>query len=136
MNTDIAKNPAPRRARASTRPEFEAGAAVSGSLSRGLQVLDVLRQARGFLSLSDIAAETGLDASTAHRLVQVLTENGYAVRDDIQKCYLPGPRALSPLSLFHPLTQLRMTFKNVTCQARARCRRCRCFIRSRSCGAK
>ena len=67
----------------------------------------MLRQANGYLSLSDIAAETGLDASTAHRLVQTLTENGYAVRDDVQKRYLPGPRALSPLSLFHPLTQLR-----------------------------
>lgn len=78
-----------------------------GSLSRGLQVLEVLRQATGYLSLSDLAAETGLDSSTVHRLIQALTENGYAVRDDMQKRYLPGPRALSPLSLFHPLTQLR-----------------------------
>lgn len=59
------------------------------------------------MSLSDIAAETGLDASTAHRLLQTLVEQGYAVREEIQKRYLPGPLALSPLSLFHPLTQLR-----------------------------
>ncbi|OOG53218.1 hypothetical protein B0E49_12235 [Polaromonas sp. C04] len=107
MNTITMKKPVASRARASARPERDDGAAVIGSLSRGLQVLDVLRQANGYLSLSDIAAETGLDASTAHRLVQTLTENGYAVRDDVQKRYLPGPRALSPLSLFHPLTQLR-----------------------------
>jgi DNA-binding IclR family transcriptional regulator len=107
MNTATMKKPAASRARASARPERDDGAAVIGSLSRGLQVLDVLRQANGYLSLSDIAAETGLDASTVHRLVQTLTENGYAVRDDVQKRYLPGPRALSPLSLFHPLTQLR-----------------------------
>jgi IclR family transcriptional regulator, acetate operon repressor len=85
----------------------EDGAAVTGSLSRGLQVLEVLRHANGYLSLSDIAAETGLDASTVHRLLQALTENGYAARDDVQKRYLPGPRALSPLSLFHPVTLLR-----------------------------
>lgn len=107
MNTTTTKKSAPSRARASARPERDDGAAVSGSLSRGLQVLDVLRQANGYLALSDIAAETGFDASTTHRLLQTLAENGYAVRDDIQKRYLPGPRALSPLSLFHPLTQLR-----------------------------
>lgn len=84
----------------------DAGASV-GSLSRGLLILDVLRQAQGFLALSDIAAEAGLDASTTHRLLQVLTETGYAVRDDAQKRYLPGPRAMAPLSLFHPLSQLR-----------------------------
>lgn len=92
-----------RKRRASTR-EASSGA---GALSRGLQVLDVLYQAGGYLSLSEIATETELDPSTAHRLLQVLTDAGYAVRDDAQKRYLPGPRALSPLSLFHPLTQLR-----------------------------
>jgi IclR family acetate operon transcriptional repressor len=90
-----------------TRFPRDDGTAVTGSLSRGLQVLEVLRHANGYLSLSDIAAETGLDASTVHRLLQALTENGYAARDDVQKRYLPGPRALSPLSLFHPVTLLR-----------------------------
>ncbi len=85
----------------------EGASAVTGSLSRGLQVLEVLRHTTGYLSLSDIAAETGLDASTVHRLLQALTEYGYAARDDLQKRYLPGPRALSPLSLFHPVTLLR-----------------------------
>jgi IclR family transcriptional regulator, acetate operon repressor len=107
MNLSAPKKPAPGRLRASARVESDDGAVASGSLSRGLQILDVLRQANGYLSLSDIAAETGLDASTAHRLLQTLTDNGYAVRDEVQKRYLPGPRALSPLSLFHPITQLR-----------------------------
>jgi DNA-binding IclR family transcriptional regulator len=96
-----------RKRRGTPRAEREEGAAVTGSLSRGLQILDVLTQATGWLSLSDIVAETGLDASTVHRLLQALTESGYAARDEGQKRYLPGPRALSPLSLFHPLTQLR-----------------------------
>ncbi|AQV94087.1 IclR family transcriptional regulator [Cupriavidus necator] len=98
-------NQKPRRP--SLRAKGDEGAAVTGSLARGLQVLDVLTQANGYMTLSDIAAETGLDASTAHRLLQTLVEHGYAVREEIQKRYLPGPLALSPLSLFHPLTQLR-----------------------------
>lgn len=89
------------------RKEAKDGTAVTSSLSRGLQVLDVLTQATGWLSLSDIVAETGLETSTVHRMLQALTDSGYAVRDEGQKRYLPGPRALSPLSLFHPLTQLR-----------------------------
>lgn len=80
---------------------------MTGSLSRGLLVVEVLRNTTGYLSLSDIAAETGLDSSTVYRLLQTLTESGYAARDDVQKRYLPGPRALSPLSLFHPVTLLR-----------------------------
>ncbi len=96
-----------KRGRPRAGQEKEDGAASVGSLSRGLLILDVLRQAQGFLALSDIAAEAGLDASTTHRLLQVLTETGYAVRDDAQKRYLPGPRALSPLTLFHPFEQLR-----------------------------
>jgi len=103
---DIDKAGGSEKKRPGTRSERDEGAAV-GSLSRGLQILDVLTQAPGWLSLSDIAAETGLDASTAHRLLQTLIETGHAVRDDALKRYLPGPRALSPLSLFHPLTQLR-----------------------------
>jgi IclR family transcriptional regulator, acetate operon repressor len=96
-----------RRTRAAGKAEREDPAAATGSLSRGLQIIDVLTQAAGFLSLSDVASETGLDASTAHRLLQTLTETGYAVRDNAQKRYLAGPRALSALSLFHPLTQVR-----------------------------
>lgn len=99
---------APRkRGRPCAGQERDDASASVGSLPRGLLILDVLRQAQGFLALSDIAAEAGLDASTTHRLLQVLTETGYAVRDDAQTRYLPGPRAMAPLSLFHPLSQLR-----------------------------
>lgn len=79
----------------------------AGTLAKGLQILDALTQSNGYLSLTEVATETGLDPSTAHRLLQSLTDCGYAVRDEGQKRYLAGPRALSPLSLFHPLTQLR-----------------------------
>lgn len=59
-------------------------------------ILDVLRQAQGFLALSDIAAEAGLDASTTHRLLQVLTETGYKWCVTMHKsAYLPGPRVVA-----------------------------------------
>ncbi|WP_151446117.1 IclR family transcriptional regulator [Lacisediminimonas profundi] len=94
------------------RTSREDGGAV-GSLSRGLILLDVLTRASAPLTLSELAAEAGLDVSTAHRLLQILLEQGYAVRDDSTKRYLPGPRALSPLSLFHPITQLKNEARSV-----------------------
>lgn len=107
VNKAAQEAPLRKRGRPRAGQERDDGAASVGSLSRGLLILDVLRQAQGFMALSDISIEAGLDASTTHRLLQVLTETGYVVRDDAQKRYLPGPRALSPLSLFHPLLQLR-----------------------------
>jgi IclR family acetate operon transcriptional repressor len=106
LTLDISANSTEPSRKRGRPARAEEGAAV-GSLSRGLQILDALVQAPGWLSLSDISAETGLDASTAYRLLQTLVETGYAVRDEGLKRYLPGPRALSPVSLFHPLTQVR-----------------------------
>ncbi|NDZ12761.1 IclR family transcriptional regulator [Variovorax sp. WS11] len=81
--------------------------AAVGSLSRGLQIVDVLTSAQNCLTLSEVAAQTGLDTSTTLRLLHSLSERGYVVRDDSKKRYLAGPRALSPLPLFHPLTTFR-----------------------------
>jgi len=98
-----------RRTRASKGDE----SAAIGSLSRGMQVVDVLTSAQGLLTLSEIAALTNLDSSTTLRLLHTLIELGYAVRDDATKRYLAGPRALSPLSLFHPLTVFRREAEQV-----------------------
>lgn len=87
--------------------------AAVGSLSRGLQIVDVLTSAQGCLTLSEVAALTGLDASTTLRLLHSLSERGYVVRDDAAKRYMAGPRALSPLSLFHPLTLFRREVEQV-----------------------
>lgn len=87
--------------------------AAIGSLSRGLQIVDVLTSAQGCLTLSEVAALTGLDASTTLRLLHSLSERGYVVRDDSAKRYMAGPRALSPLSLFHPLTVFRREAEQV-----------------------
>lgn len=104
------KEPAPpRKAKSSNDDE----PAAVGSLSRGLQIVDVLTSAQGCLTLSEVAALTGLDASTTLRLLHSLSERGYVVREESAKRYMAGPRALSPLSLFHPLTLFRREAEQV-----------------------
>lgn len=98
-----------RRARISNNEEPTA----VGSLSRGLQIVDVLTSAQNSLTLSEVAAIAGLDASTALRLLHSLSERGYVVREESNKRYMAGPRALSPLSLFHPLTLFRQEAEQV-----------------------
>lgn len=106
--TKESKVPPSRR----TRSNGEEGGAV-GSLSRGLQIIDVLTSAQSCLTLSEVALQTGLDTSTTLRLLHSLGERGYVVRDESSKRYLAGPRALSPLPLFHPLTMFRREAEQV-----------------------
>ena len=51
------------------------------SIDRVLDIIERLSAAPLGLSLSDLAAATGLHISTAHRLVNVLAERGYAQKD-------------------------------------------------------
>lgn len=51
------------------------------SIDRVLDIVETLSAAPLGLSLSDLAAATGLHISTAHRLVNVLAERGYAKKD-------------------------------------------------------
>lgn len=51
------------------------------SIDRVLEILETLSTAPLGMSLSDLAATTGLHISTTHRLVNVLTEHGYALKD-------------------------------------------------------
>lgn len=98
------------RGRSASSRKLTAGredSAAVGSLSRGLHIVEVLTSAQNCLTLSEVAAQTGLDTSTTLRLLQTLSEQGYVVRDDSNKRYLAGARALSPLPLFHPLTSFR-----------------------------
>lgn len=84
----------------------ESSAAI-GSLSRGLEIIEVLIEAQTCLTLSDVASQAGLDTSTVLRLLNTLIDRGYAVRDEGTKRYLAGPRALAPAPLFHPIVALR-----------------------------
>lgn len=78
-----------------------------GSLSRGLRIVEAVIDSPAPLGLSDIAAASALDNATAHRLLKVLIEHGYVVRDEGTKRYMPGPRGLCPLEPFHPLHELK-----------------------------
>jgi DNA-binding IclR family transcriptional regulator len=61
----------------------------SQAVERALLVLDHFEGGRA-LALSDLAAESGLPLSTAHRILQALRRSGYLVRrDDV---YRVGPR--------------------------------------------
>jgi IclR family acetate operon transcriptional repressor len=88
-------------------------AATVGSLSRGLQIVEALVSAQSCLTLSEVAAQTGLDTSTTLRLLHSLAERGYVVRDGSNKRYLAGPRALSPTPLFHPIKTFRREAEQV-----------------------
>ena len=87
--------------------EPDAEAVNRGSLERGLAILRVLSEAQQPLSLTAIAEATGTDPSTVHRVLKVLVKQDYAIRDSSAKRYLPGAALLYPVSLFHPLQELR-----------------------------
>lgn len=51
------------------------------SVDRVLDILEILSSAPFGMSLSDLAAASGLHVSTAHRLVNVLVDRGYALKE-------------------------------------------------------
>jgi DNA-binding IclR family transcriptional regulator len=77
------------------------------SVKRSLQLLDAIAERRT-ATLSDLAADTGLTPSTAHRLLATLAESGYIARD-AQQHFRLGPRmlALAETLTGHPLADLR-----------------------------
>ena len=81
--------------------------ARSGTLLRGLAILDLLVPTAQPLALGDIASQVGLDQSTTLRLLRALEDNGRVIRSADGKRYLPSPSTLRPLPLLHPLEQLR-----------------------------
>lgn len=67
-------------------PERPQGAV--GSLDRGLQLLQVIRD-YGSLRVTDAAAQLGVSRSSAHRLLQTLVFRGFATQGD-DHVYYPG----------------------------------------------
>jgi len=76
----------------SSRPGAAGRQATSAGVHATLAVLDLLA-ARPQLGLSDIARELGLAKSTLHRVLAVLVERGWAVRDT-EGLFSLGIRAL------------------------------------------
>lgn len=62
------------------------------SVDRALDLLDTLASASGELTLSDIAARTGLNASTCHHLLATLARRGYVGQTPPRGGYFLGPR--------------------------------------------
>ena len=54
-------------------------------LGKGLDILDTLRGASVDLRLTDVAERTGLDMSTAFRMLCTLETHGYVLRDKVTK---------------------------------------------------
>lgn len=79
----------------------------SGSLSKGLSILNLLADASAPLAMTEITEALGLDNSTTYRLLQTLTEEGYVVRGAGSKQYVSGPRILAALPTQHPLNNFR-----------------------------
>ena len=86
------------------------GKEAKGSLTqleRAFDAIDALINASQPLKLTALSEVTRLDASGTLRLLKTLADLGYVIRDDARKSYLPGARALFPLSLYHPIQELR-----------------------------
>lgn len=58
-------------------------------LAKGLDILDILRDSRAELRLTDIAEKTHLDVSTTFRLLRTLETRGYVLRDKRTKKFKP-----------------------------------------------
>lgn len=84
-----------------------------GSLQKGLTLVEILLDSQAPTTLTDLAALSGFDVSSTHRLLQVLMERGYVVREEIAKRYVAGPRALSTLKILHPLNEFRRTARPI-----------------------
>jgi len=62
------------------------------SLARGLKILDLMAAAEGGIGITELAAELGVDKSSASRLVQTLASYGYAEQDADTRRYRLGPQ--------------------------------------------
>lgn len=69
----------------------ETGAPASQTLSRGIRILEVLADARGPLTIDEIAARLGVHRSIAYRLVRTLEDHRLVGRDAAGAVSL-GPR--------------------------------------------
>lgn len=81
--------------------------ARTGTLQRGLALLDILTATGHPMSLAELSAATELDQSTALRLLRTLEAAGRVIKVGDGKRYLPSPTSLRPLPLLHPLEEVR-----------------------------
>ncbi len=66
------------------------------SLEKTIEILELLKDSSRRHSIAELSARTGQPPSTVHRILSVLCEHRYAVRDEAAHTYQLGP-ALIPL---------------------------------------
>jgi DNA-binding IclR family transcriptional regulator len=74
------------------RPRAKTQADSVKSVIKVLDILEHLGSSRRAVSVSDLARATGLNVSTAFRLLQTLMGRGYAEQERSNRGYLLGPR--------------------------------------------
>lgn len=62
---------------------------------KSLQIISALSICRSYMSVSELAEQTGLSASTIHRVLQELMTCGYVVKDEQLKKYRTGFEAMA-----------------------------------------
>lgn len=93
--------------RVSVHESADSGGERSGTLVRGLSILESLIASTQSMTLGEIAQAVSLDQSTVHRLLRTLQDAGYVLRSGEMRRYSASPKFLQPLALLHPLNLVR-----------------------------
>jgi IclR family transcriptional regulator, KDG regulon repressor len=64
------------------------------SLDRGLQLIEIISQAKEPMGLPELAAMLNVDRSTVHRLLGTLQQRNYVVQDPVHKQYSLGLKVI------------------------------------------
>jgi DNA-binding IclR family transcriptional regulator len=81
---------------------------VSRTLDRALELLETVLSAPEPMGLMEAAEATGLDKSTAQRMLTYLTERGSLTRDPVTKRYAIGPRSFALAATVSARNDLRV----------------------------
>jgi len=87
--------PSPRRRGRPPRTQGRNGAALVQSLSRALTLLESIARADNGMTLSDLAQQSKLAPSTAHRLLNTLEQHGFANLDPQRGLWFVGVGAFT-----------------------------------------
>jgi len=101
--------PAARTRKAQRVADSKSAPAVApvSLLQKGLAIVAALTAEHRPMSLTQIAESSGINTTSALRILRTLIEAGYVLRSPATRLYLPGPRAIFPMDLQHPLMEFR-----------------------------
>ncbi len=76
-------------------PEAGMTEANTGSLAKGMRLLEALADAGRAMGVSELSRALGLDKGTVHRLLATLRSRGYVEQDPETRRYTIGPRMIA-----------------------------------------